>query len=210
MNIDNKTLIVIAVIIVLLLNAYRNYNRLNRVSRKLWVDHVLWTREFLNATLLGTELSGLKSASADRLMKNQEDIGKMYGSYYGVTVGNQLTTLLKEHINQAVDVVKSLGTDALNDKVTAWKINAKKIGSYVKKYSGIDMTQMMLNHLDLTTAETISIQKSDFIASITNFDAVLKEAYMMADAMAFAMAKTNFVTMVTTLGTLPCCVANNK
>jgi hypothetical protein len=38
-------------------------------------------------------------------MRSQEDIGGAVAKYYGDAVGRQLTTLLKQHIGIAVDVV---------------------------------------------------------------------------------------------------------
>lgn len=40
-------------------------------------------------------------------MKNQEDIGNAVGQIYGAPAGQQLTTLLKEHITIAVDLIKA-------------------------------------------------------------------------------------------------------
>jgi hypothetical protein len=45
-------------------------------------------------------------AAANRLMKNQDDIGRAIAGYYGPAAGQQLTTLLKEHISIAVDLIK--------------------------------------------------------------------------------------------------------
>src|SRR3989344_4238659 len=63
--------------------------------RKLWADHVFWTREYIISALGG---SASADADAKRLLKNQEDIGAAVATYYGDTAGDQLTTLLKEHI----------------------------------------------------------------------------------------------------------------
>jgi hypothetical protein len=40
--------------------------------RKLWTDHVVWTREYIVAAVAGTPDA---QPAASRLMKNQEDIG---------------------------------------------------------------------------------------------------------------------------------------
>jgi hypothetical protein len=40
--------------------------------RKLWSDHVIWTRQYIVAAVAGTADAG---AAAGRLLKNQEDIG---------------------------------------------------------------------------------------------------------------------------------------
>ena len=40
-------------------------------------------------------------------MRNQEDIGNAVGKYYGAPAGQQFTTLLKQHISIAVDLIKA-------------------------------------------------------------------------------------------------------
>src|SRR5512140_1031472 len=70
--------------------------------RKLWTDHVIWTREYIVAAVAGTPDAG---AAAGRLLGNQEDIGAAIAGYYGDVAGAALTGLLKEHIMIAVDLV---------------------------------------------------------------------------------------------------------
>src|SRR6185369_555568 len=70
--------------------------------RKLWSDHVIWTREYIVAAVAGTPDA---DAAAGRLLKNQEDIGAAIVPYYGEDAGDALTGLLKQHILIAVDLV---------------------------------------------------------------------------------------------------------
>ena len=48
--------------------------------RKLWSDHVIWTRQYIVAAVAGTPDA---DAAAGRLLKNQEDIGAAFVPYYG-------------------------------------------------------------------------------------------------------------------------------
>src|SRR4051812_26964600 len=72
--------------------------------RKLWTDHVVWTRDYIIAAVADQPDA---TAAAGRLMKNQEDIGQAVASYYGAAAGAQLTALLKQHISIAVDLIKA-------------------------------------------------------------------------------------------------------
>src|SRR5437764_13562 len=60
--------------------------------RKLWEDHITWTRLFIVSAAGGL---GDTQATTDRLMQNQVDIGNAIKPYYGDEAGNKLTTLLK-------------------------------------------------------------------------------------------------------------------
>src|SRR6185369_16349132 len=71
--------------------------------RKLWEDHVTWTRNYIISSVAGLEDEG---KVAERLLKNQDDIGTAIKPFYGNEAGKQLTALLRDHILVAVEVVK--------------------------------------------------------------------------------------------------------
>src|SRR5262249_33725955 len=62
---------------------------LHTAMRKLWADHVFWTREYITSFAAGNTAEA--QADATRLLKNQEDIGAAVAQYYGADAGNQLT-----------------------------------------------------------------------------------------------------------------------
>jgi hypothetical protein len=53
---------------------------LKQDMRKLWTDHFVWTRDYIIAAL-GDQPDA--QAAANRLMKNQEDIGNAVATFYG-------------------------------------------------------------------------------------------------------------------------------
>src|SRR5215218_7993693 len=78
--------------------------------RKLWEDHITWTRIFIISA--AGDLPD-KAAATERLLQNQADIGNAIKPYYGDAAGDKLTTLLKEHITTAAEVVAAA---KMNDK----------------------------------------------------------------------------------------------
>ena len=72
--------------------------------RKLWEDHITWTRLAIVSFAAG--LPDLQATEA-RLLANQVDIGNAIKPYYGRTAGNRLTALLKEHILGAVALLQA-------------------------------------------------------------------------------------------------------
>jgi hypothetical protein len=64
----------------------------------------VWTRDYIIAAV-GDQPDA--KGAATRLMKNQEDIGNAEATFYGAPAGQRLTTLLKEHITIAVDLIKA-------------------------------------------------------------------------------------------------------
>src|ERR671926_878378 len=67
---------------------------LKQDMRKLWTDHVVWTRDYIIAAIADAPDA---PSALDRLMKNQDDIGNAVAKFYGDAAGKQLTTLLKDH-----------------------------------------------------------------------------------------------------------------
>src|SRR5687768_9034686 len=68
---------------------------LRRAMYRLWVDHVMWTCEYVVSAIDGAADA---EPAARRLLKNQEDIGNAIAGFYGEKAGAGLTDLLKQHI----------------------------------------------------------------------------------------------------------------
>ena len=81
-----------------------NAENLRTDMRKLWEDHVVWTRNVIFC--LVDELPG-KDEALTRLLKNQDDIGNAIKPFYSNDAGNKLSELLREHIIVSADVVLS-------------------------------------------------------------------------------------------------------
>lgn len=100
--------------------------------RKLWMDHVLWTSNYItSATTAGAED---QKQVLSRLLKNQEDIGNAVKGVYGEEAENKLTDLLKEHIviaGKIVDAAKT-GKEALVKQLNKeWYRNADDIAAFL-------------------------------------------------------------------------------
>jgi hypothetical protein len=71
--------------------------------RKLWEDHVTWTRL---AIVEFADGSAGFDATATRLLQNQTDIGNAIAPFYGAAAGQELSTLLHTHITLAVGLLQ--------------------------------------------------------------------------------------------------------
>ena len=70
--------------------------------RKLWSDHVIWTREYIVAARVAG--NARRWTAAGRLQEPGRHRSRTSG-YYGQAAGDKLTELLKQHIMIAVDLV---------------------------------------------------------------------------------------------------------
>ena len=166
---------------------------LRQDMRKLWTDHVVWTRDYIIAAVADHPD---QEAAANRLMKNQEDIGKAVGHYYGGEAGDRLTTLLKEHITIAVDVVKAAKADdkaRLEAADTKWQQNADNIATMLSRanpnWPKGALTDLLKKHLTTTTDEVKARLQKDWEADVKAFDAVYEHSLKMADALSDGIIK---------------------
>ena len=154
--------------------------------RRVWVDHVTWTRLFIVSFV--ADLPDLQ-ATTDRLLQNQVDIGDAVKPFYGRAAGNELTDLLTEHILTAADVLaaaKSGDTAAFDEAKQAWYANARQIARFLheanpRNWPLADLRSMMRMHLDLTLEEAAHQLGGDYAASVADYDAVETEILHMAD-----------------------------
>lgn len=161
--------------------------------RKLWEDHVVWTRNVILNVM--DDLPGTEAAVA-RLLKNQDDIGNAIKPYYGDSAGVQLTALLHTHITTAADLLKAAksGNDpAFKAANSKWFANADEISEFLSKANPnwplAEMKKMMHDHLDLTTGEAVARMKKDYEGDIIAYDKVHDEILSMSDMLSDGIVK---------------------
>ena len=176
-----------------LMAAKMNRSTLDEAMRKLWTDHVVYTRLYIIAAVNGTDDA---QPTAARLLKNQEDIGNAIIPYYGAAAGHKLADLLKQHILIAVDVVSAAkaGDQAkLKDASARWSANAADIATFLSganpNWPRKAVLDMLNEHLALTTNEAVDRLKKNYTDDITNFDAIFNQAMMMADTLSKGIVK---------------------
>lgn len=156
--------------------------------RKLWEDHVTWTRL---AIVTFADGSAGFDATAARLMQNQEDIGDAIKPYYGEAAGEKLTSLLEDHIAIAVQLMQAAkaGDDLAFQKAhEAWYQNADEIAGFLAKANPRDwpraaMRAAMRTHLDQTLAEASHELTGHYAASVKDYDEIHHHILDMADAL---------------------------
>jgi hypothetical protein len=166
---------------------------LQEEMRKLWSDHVVWTRQYIVDAAAG---SASADATSKRLLKNQEDIGKAIVPYYGAAAGTKLTGLLKQHILIAVDLVaaaKATDQAKLTDADKRWHGNAADIATFLSGANPHRPRQTLLSmlneHLALTTQEATARLHQKWEDDIEAFDKIFAQAMKMADALSDGIAK---------------------
>ena len=160
--------------------------------RKLWEDHITWTRLAIIAIADGRPEQG---ATVARLLQNQTDIGNAIKPYYGDAAGDQLTSLLHDHIVIAAEIItdaKAGNTAGVNDASARWYANADAIAAFLnaanpQQWPLGHMKQMMREHLDLTLAEAVAHLSADYPADVAAYDRVHGAILPMADMLSLGI-----------------------
>jgi hypothetical protein len=168
--------------------------RFHNRMRKLWEDHITWTR--LAIVSFAGGLPDFDQTAA-RLLRNQEDIGNAIKPYYGRRAGNRLTALLKEHIAGAVELLQAAkaGDDArFAAAKQAWYRNGRQIARFLSnanpRFLPFPATnRLMKGHLNQTLDEAAHRLGGDFPADIRDYERIHRHILMMADAISTGIIK---------------------
>ena len=167
---------------------------LRQDMRKLWEDHVTWTRLVIVSTV--ANLPDL-DATTQRLLQNQADIGNAIQPFYGDAAGEKLTALLRAHILGAAGILaaaKANDAAKLEAAKQSWYANADEISTFLaganpKNWPLADMKSMMRQHLDLTLSEAVHQLQGNYAESVADYDKVHHEILQMADMLSEGILK---------------------
>lgn len=162
--------------------------------RQLWEEHVTWTR--LAIVSFAGDLPDL-SATEQRLLQNQTDIGNAIAPFYGKQAGQQLTDLLKSHILIAVDILvdaKTGNTTKLAQDEATWYANANQIADFLsaanpRNWPDSVMREQMREHLDETLKEAVDRLNGNFAGDIADYQAIEEHILHMADILSSGIMK---------------------
>ncbi len=154
--------------------------------RALWEAHGTWTERAIVDFVGGLPDTRLVIA---RLLHNQTDIGNAVKPYYGRKAGNQLTALLKAHINAAVAVLKAAksgDSHAVATAKAAFYANGNRVAAFLhaanpRHWSLGAMKTMMRIHLNQVVALAVDQLEGHYAAAVAEYDVYIGHIIDMAD-----------------------------
>lgn len=156
--------------------------------RRLWVEHAMWTRFFIVSTAFG--LSDLEYVT-NRLLRNPSDFAELLRPLYGSEKAAKFQKLFTEHLIIAaklVDAAKAGDITAADEFRKKWHQNADDIAAFLSEINPFWCKKawqtMFYDHLKMTENEAAQILTGKYEASISEFDAIQKQALEMGDYMA--------------------------
>lgn len=155
--------------------------------RKLWSQHVYWTRFFIIST--AAELFDLESVT-NRLLQNPNDFAQMLEPFYGREAANRFRVLLTEHIQiggELVNASKNRNQEAADRARKKWYANSDEIAKFLAclnpHWCKSKWKNMLYDHLEMTEKEASLRLQGCYGKDIEIFDKIESEALMMADYM---------------------------
>jgi hypothetical protein len=190
MRLNTRITLAVAIVLLLIPNVTYAHSKaaFHDSMRKLWEDHVTWTRLFIVDAAAGLPE---KDATTQRLLQNQTDMGNAVAEFYGRDAGNKLTALLRDHILIAADIVTAAKAGD-NAKVAAsnkrWHDNANEISAFLHganpKHWPLATLQSAMNmHLNQTLDEATHQLKGDYATSVKDYERIVQHILGMADVL---------------------------
>lgn len=166
---------------------------LRNAMRQLWEEHIVYTRGYITSALAGLDDTG---KVAERLLRNQDDIGNAIKPIYGEEAGKKLSALLRDHILIAADIVtaaKAGDNDGVAKGQKRWIGNADEIAAFLgganPNWPVQTLRDMLYKHLAFTTTEVVSRIKKDWASDIEAYDKGHEHMLMFADMLTEGIVK---------------------
>ncbi|MEY2426543.1 MAG: hypothetical protein QOI61_2115 [Actinomycetota bacterium] len=158
---------------------------LAQTMQRLWTDHVVWKRQYLLSAL--DDQPDMIEAAA-RLLRNQEEIGRLVEKYYGRKAGKRVTSVLKQHMLMVVDLIeaaKNVDRQKYHDIDATLQSNAQDIadafGDLNESWVKTELSEMWSLHLELTKAQLTARLEENYDRDVDTFDEILTATLTIAD-----------------------------
>jgi hypothetical protein len=184
----------------MLFNFNSNMNNMNNVNnqvnlittfRRLWEQHIWWTRSLIISTL--NELDDLPSVT-ERLLHNPNDFAVVLRNFYGIENAKKFDFLLTEHLliaESMLNNLKSGKTEEFNQDKRKWYANSDDISIFLSNLNPNwpvrQLQSLFYDHLK-TTEDMIVLRMNDkYSVDVAHYDSVETRALKIADTMSYGI-----------------------
>ncbi|MDF2821157.1 MAG: hypothetical protein K0R15_1598 [Clostridiales bacterium] len=167
----------------------KRYNQIYLINifRKLWEQHVMWTRSFIISTV--SELGDLEYVT-ERLLANPSDFADALRHFYGNEKSNRFEKLLTDHLLIAANLLnnaKAGNSDSVKEDRKNFYKNGDDIITFLSQinpyWSPNKFKPLFYNHLNMVENEAIYRLNEQYDLDVKLYDMMESEALLMADLM---------------------------
>jgi hypothetical protein len=167
--------------------------QLSNTLRRLWIEHVLWTRFFIVSTAFN--LPDLQVVT-NRLLQNPNDFAQELRPLYGEQIASQFKQLFADHLliaAQLVNAAKAGDTAEVEKHLKRWYANAEDIARFLVSinpwWNYQQWKDLLFSHLRMTENEAVYILTGEYEKSVNEYDNIQAEALLMADVMTWGIIR---------------------
>jgi len=160
---------------------------LSNTFRRLWNEHVLWTRFFIVSTAF--DLPDLPLVT-QRLLQNPGDFAKVLSQFYRKSEVEEFTRLFTDHLLIAaalVNAAKAGDSEEVQKQRKLWYQNAVDIAKLLSSINPFWKKRiwknMLFDHLEMTEDEAVFILTGEYERGIKVYQDIQNQALRMADFM---------------------------
>ncbi len=162
--------------------------------RDLWVGHVFWVRNVIVDSLAGNK--GAAAAAEKEVVANAKQIAGAIEPYYGKAASEKLFSLLAGHYGAVKQYLEASVALSKARQDAALKSLTGNAGEIAKFLSGANpnlpfdtLNGLLLAHGGHHIQEIRQLQSKQYAEEARTWDAMKKHMYVIADALALAIAK---------------------
>lgn len=161
--------------------------QLNRELRRLWNEHVMWTRTFIVSAVEG--LGDLDSIT-DRLLRNPADMAQVLAIYYGEEAADTFRILLEDHLKIAAEMLMAIQSEdagAAKQYMDLWYANGAAMSAFLGEINDYwteeEWKVLLEEHLDMVKDYMIIRLNKAYADDPPFYDRMEAQALAMADLM---------------------------
>lgn len=168
--------------------------KLKNDVERTFTERIIWTRQHIFSIIEGN--TEAQEASV-KLLSNSEEIGNMFGKYYGDETKEKITKLFKEQAltnNDLAQAYKIGDMARVNSAKKRLKNNASDIADYLNKinpenWKKAKIEEMLTNHLNLVDEQINTIIKRYWASDIKTFDKMFEENIKISESISNGIIK---------------------
>jgi hypothetical protein len=169
-------------------------NEAGAALRDLWVGHVFWVRNVVFSTFAGNQPAAV--AAEQEVVANAKQIAAAIEPYYGKAASEKLFGLLAGHygaVKQYLDATAAGSKDKQEAAFKSLRTNATEIARFL---SGANpnlpfdtLNGLLLAHGGHHVQQIQQVQSKQYVDEAKTWEAMKRHMYVVADALAGAIAK---------------------
>lgn len=162
--------------------------------RDLWVGHVFWVRNVVVSTFAGNQPAA--AAAEQEVVANARQIAAAIEPYYGKDASEKLFGLLAGHYGAVEQYLEATIAGRQGDQDAAYESLSRNASEIARFLSGANpnlpfdtLNGLLLAHGGHHVQQIQQVHRKEYMDEARTWDAMTRHMYVIADALAGAIAK---------------------